>query len=289
MLYKVNLHKIMKEFYKYHGIGNDFIMIDNFDNSFDIKDIKLLCNRHFGIGADGLILVESSDKVDSTGSTSSLQAGSPQADCFMNYYNADGTLAEMCGNGVRCVAKFFLEHIKFTGQEIQELSIDTRNGIKKVIVNKNGSFSVNMGTPVFSHADFPKKSLKLENIEFNFVSMGNPHAVGFIENVLDIDISQIGPKIENDFHFPNKINVELVEKVTDNHFKVKVWERGSGATLSCGTGACAVYAILKKENKNIKEEITLEFPGGSLYLSENDKGEIILCGEAVFVFKGEML
>src|SRR3990167_3665980 len=203
----------MLKFYKYHGAGNDFIMIDNFDGHFDVKDvkkIKLLCDRHKGVGADGVILLEASNKVDST--------GSPQADCFMNYYNADGTLAEMCGNGVRCIAKFFLEHIKFTGQEIKELSIDTRNGIKKVIVNKNGlpaqaeSFSVNMGISVFSHADFPEKSLQLENIEFNFVSMGNPHAVGFIENVLNIDISQIGPKIENDSHFPNKINVELVEK-----------------------------------------------------------------------------
>ena len=273
----------MKEFYKYHGTGNDFIMIDNRNNVFDVKNtekIKLLCDRHFGIGADGLILVESSDKVDSTSSL--------QADCFMNYYNADGTLAEMCGNGVRCVAKFFLEHIKFTKQELKELLIDTRNGVKKVVVNKNGSFSVNMGTSVFSHADFPEKSLKLASIEFNFVSMGNPHAVGFIENILDIDISQIGPKIENDSHFPNKINVELVEKVRNDYFKVKVWERGSGATLACGTGACAVYAILKKENKNIKEEITLEFPGGNLYLSENEKGEIILRGLAVCVFKGQI-
>jgi len=273
----------MKEFYKYHGAGNDFIMIDNRDNHFDIKDtekIKLLCDRHFGIGADGLILLESSKK----------------ADCFMNYYNADGTLAEMCGNGVRCTAKFFLEQTK---SKLRELSIDTRAGIKKVICNKDGlpaqagSFSVNMGAPVFSHIDFPNHSLILENIEFNFVSMGNPHAVGFVKDISLIDISNIGPKIENDSHFPNKINVELVEKMRDDYFKVKVWERGSGATLACGTGACAVYAILKKDprqggaSKNLKE-ITLEFPGGNLYLSENKEGEIILRGEAVCVFRGEI-
>ncbi len=259
----------MKEFYKYQGTGNDFIMIDNRDKSFDVKKVKTLCDRHFGIGADGLILVKSS----------------AQADCFMNYYNADGTVAEMCGNGVRCTAKFFLDHIKSGAKEV---SIDTRAGIKKVVCNEDGSFSVNMGAPVFSHADFPKNSLTLENISLEFVSMGNPHAVGIVKDVSKINISDIGPKIENNSHFPNKINVELVEKVTDSHFKVKVWERGCGVTLACGTGACAVYAILEKENKNLGE-ITLEFPGGNLYLSENNKGEIILRGPAVCVFKGEMI
>ncbi len=269
----------MKEFYKYHGTGNDFVMIDNRDQNFNVKDlknIKLLCDRHFGIGADGLILLELSKKVDS--------AGSPQADCFMNYYNADGTVAEMCGNGIRCMAKFFLEQTK---SNVKKLLIDTRAGIKEIARKKDGSFSVNMGKPIFVHADFPRNSLILENIEFQFVSMGNPHAVGFVKNISDIDMSSIGPKTENDPHFPNKINVELVEKVKDDYYKVKVWERGVGATFSCGTGACAVYAILKKEKKNINE-ITLEFPGGKLYLSENKKNEIILRGEAVCVFKGEI-
>ena len=258
----------MKEFYKYHGTGNDFIMIDNRDKSFDIKKVQSLCDRHFGVGADGLIFVESSDK----------------ADCFMNYYNADGSIAEMCGNGVRCTAKFFLDHIKAGAKEV---SIDTRAGIKRVVCNEDGSFSVNMGAPLFSHADFPKSSLNLENISLNFVSMGNPHAVGMVKSLATINISEIGPKIETNSNFPNKINVELVEKVSDTFFKVKVWERGSGATLACGTGACAVYAILKKEAKNLGE-VTLEFPGGNLFLSENETGEIILCGEAKFVFKGDM-
>ncbi len=275
--------KNKKEFYKYHGTGNDFIMMDNRDKDFDVTDpkkISLLCDRHFGIGADGLILVESSNKVDS--------ASSPQADCFMNYYNADGTIAEMCGNGVRCTAKFFLEHIK---SGAKELSIDTRAGVKKVLCNSDGSFSVNMGTPVFSHNDFPESPLVLESIPFKFVSIGNPHAVGLVKNISEIDISQIGPKIENDSHFPNKINMEIVEKITDNYFKVKVWERGVGATLSCGTGACAVYAILMKASARqdlAGKEITLEFPGGSLYLSENKEGEIILRGPAEYVFKVEM-
>lgn len=272
----------MKEFYKYHGAGNDFVMIDNRDKSFDVKDanyIKSLCDRHKGIGADGLILLESSEKMDSV--------GSPQADCFMNYYNSDGTLAEMCGNGVRCTAKFFLEQTK---SNLKELLVDTRAGVKKVVCNSDGSFSVNMGAPVFSHADFPNDSVVLENTKFDFVSMGNPHAVGFVKNISDIDISSVGPKIEHDSHFPNKINVEFVEKIRDDFFKVKVWERGCGATMACGTGACAVYAIVSNypigKAYGVKE-ITLEFPGGNLYLSENQKGEIILRGEAVCVFRGE--
>jgi len=270
----------MLTFYKYHGAGNDFIMIDNRDGIFnakDIKKIKLLCDRHFGIGADGLILLEPSDKADSTRSL--------QADCFMNYYNADGSLAEMCGNGIRCTAKFFLEQTKLSKREIL---IDTRAGIKKVTANDDGTFCVDMGAPVFPHSDFPENSLVLENILFDFVSMGNPHAVGFVKSLSEIDISQIGPKIENDPHFPNKINVELIEKVTDNHWKVKVWERGSGATLACGTGACAVYAILKNKNLEIKEELALEFPGGILYVWKNEEGHIILRGGVEFVFKGEI-
>jgi diaminopimelate epimerase len=265
----------MFKFYKYQGTGNDFIMIDNREKVFDVKDIekiKLLCNRHFGVGADGLILLENSDK----------------ADCFMNYYNSDSTLAEMCGNGVRCLAKFFLEQ---TNSNKKELLVETRAGIKKIICNNDGSFSVNMGTPVFYHDDFPAKPLILENILFKFVSMGNPHAVGFIKNISATDLSQIGPKIENNSIFKNKINVEFVEKITDNHFKVRVWERGCGETLACGTGACAVYAIIIKNSARqdlVEKEITLEFPGGKLYLSENKEGQIILRGPAVCIFEGEI-
>src|SRR4051812_15681578 len=149
----------MIKFYKYHGTGNDFILIDNRNGNFDGSDrekIKFLCDRHFGIGADGLILLEKSDK----------------ADCFMNYYNADGSVAEMCGNGVRCTAQFFLD---LTKTQVKEIKIDTRDGIKNVSANEDGSFSVNMGAPVFSHSDFPKNSINIENIKLNFVSMGNPH------------------------------------------------------------------------------------------------------------------
>ena len=260
----------MTNFHKYHGAGNDFILINNLKGeiNFDTEYIKFLCNRHLGVGADGLILLESSNK----------------ADCFMNYYNSDGTLAEMCGNGIRCSAQFYIEQ---TDAIITELNIDTRAGIKKITVNNDNTYSVNMGLPAFNGPDFPSGELNIEGLPFECVSMGNPHAV-MIQDTLDsFDILTIGPEVENDYHFPNKINVEFVEKINDDYFKVRVWERGCGATLACGTGACAVYAVLKKKDDNLKE-ITLDFPGGKLYLSENEKGEIILRGPATFVFKGEI-
>jgi len=282
-------------FYKYQGAGNDFIMINNMDKSISLNgvEIKRLCDRHFGIGADGVIFLESSDT----------------ADCFMNYYNSDGTIAQMCGNGARCTAAFFLEQ---TLSSKMELLIDTRAGIKKVKCNVDGSFSVNMGKPVFVHEDFPfhvtTSSTCGGMVNFSFygyelycVSMGNPHAVTIVDDLNEIDIKAMGPKIENDYHFPNKINVEFVEKISDDYYKVAVWERGCGVTLACGTGACAVFVVLNKISsrqgsshnsprpclgrKNNKE-ITLEFPGGKLFLYENNEGHIILRGSATFVFKG---
>ncbi|HEY5587596.1 MAG TPA: diaminopimelate epimerase [Candidatus Paceibacterota bacterium] len=260
----------MINFHKYHGAGNDFIMINNLDGDIHLKSehIKTLCDRHFGIGADGLILLQSSEK----------------ADCFMNYYNSDGSLAEMCGNGARCTAKFFLDQ---TDSHAKELSIDTKAGIKKIICKSDDTYSVNMGAPIFEHTDFPSGLLNIEGLPFECVSMGNPHAVMIKDTLDNFDILSIGPEIENDYHFPNKINVEFVEKIKDDYFKVKVWERGCGPTLACGTGACAAFSILNKK-ENFKKEITLEFPGGKLFLSENHRGEIILRGPATFVFKGEI-
>lgn len=263
----------MLNFYKYEGAGNDFIMINNLDRNIVLEQeqIKSICDRHFGIGADGVILLEFSDK----------------ADCFMNYYNSDGTIAQMCGNGARCTAKFFIEQ---TNSNLKELNIETRAGIKNIKIKKDDTYSVNMGVPIFSSSDFPNKSINIEGFDFNCVSMGNPHAVTLIENLNKIDLKTIGPKVENNKNFPNKINVEFVEKVNNDYYKVKVWERGCGETLACGTGACAVYVILNKLSARtvLVEEITLEFPGGKLFLSENHKGQIILRGPATFVFKGEI-
>jgi len=260
----------MLKFYKYEGAGNDFIMINNLGGIIELEPdyIARICDRHFGVGADGVILLEESDK----------------ADCFMNYYNSDGTPAEMCGNGIRCTAKFFIEQ---TNSSLKELNIDTRAGIKKVIINNDNTFSVDMGKANFISDDFPNSSKEIEGFNFDFVSMGNPHAVTVVDNLDNIDIKTTGPRIENNSLFPRKINTEFVEKINDTFYKVKVWERGCGETLACGTGACAVFSVLNKDKK-INKEIMLEFLGGKLFLSKNEQGHVILRGPAKFVFKGEI-
>lgn len=255
-------------FTKMHGLGNDFVVMDNMNGRISLskEQIVSLCDRHKGIGADGVILVEPSDK----------------ADCFMNYYNSDGTLVEMCGNGIRCTAKFLKDFILKSQANFQ---IDTRSGVKEIVLKDDGNYSVNMGKPVFAHPDFPKKSLELEGLPLNFVSMGNPHAVAFVEDLEKYNISTIGPKIENDKNFPNKINFHIVEEKNKKEFKVVTWERGCGVTLACGTGACAVYATVRK-HKQANAEITLQLPGGNLFMSENEAGDIIMCGPAVSVYSG---
>lgn len=260
----------MIQFQKYEGTGNDFVMINNLEGKTVLskEDVIKFCDRHFGIGADGVILLEKSDK----------------ADCFMNYINSDGSIAEMCGNGSRCTAKFFLEQ---TGKNSNEVSLETRAGIKNIKINEDNTYSVNMGKPSFESPDFPINTLNIEGFDFNCVSMGNPHAVTIVNDIENIDFKAIGKKVEIDSAFQNKINVEFVEKKNDNYYKVKVWERGCGATLACGTGACGVFSVLDRAN-NFSGEITLEFPGGKLFLSKNNEGEIILRGPATFVFKGEI-
>jgi len=300
----------MLKFKKYEGAGNDFIMIDNLDGLIKLEPdhIARICDRHFGIGADGVILLEKSDKADLSRRSdvdakpdSAFPFGQSfdvaKADCFMNYYNSDGTIAEMCGNGARCTAKFFLEITPNQGLGVTEINLETRAGIKNIKINEDNTFSVDMGIPLFQSPDFPpaigKAYGKIEGYDFNFVSMGNPHAVSIVDNLDDLDIKEIGPKVETNPLFPNKINVEFIEKIRDDYYKVKVWERGCGATLACGTGACAVFAILSKfsarqglaENDN---EIILEFPGGKLFLSSNEQGHVILRGPANYVFEGEL-
>ncbi|MDP9249698.1 MAG: diaminopimelate epimerase [bacterium] len=259
----------MPEFYKYHGAGNDFVIINNLAGKISLtKDqVVAVCDRHYGIGADGVILVESSKF----------------SDCYMNYYNSDGSQG-LCGNGTRCTAKFLQDNLF---RDKKSFRIDTISGTKNVVSKNDGTFSVNMGKPAFSNVDFPARSMKLEDLSFNFVSVGNPHAIAFVENLDDYDLPLIGPKVENNPIFPNKINVELVQEKSPSEFQVKVWERGSGVTLACGTGACAVYAVVQKLKK-AEPNLTIELPGGKLFFSQNEAGETLMRGPAVFVFKGEI-
>jgi len=249
-----------------HGLGNDFVVIDNMNGRIELsaEQVIFLCNRFKGIGADGVILVEKSDI----------------ADCFMNYINADGSFAQMCGNGVRCTAKFLKDE---TLKDKNNFSIETRSGIKTINYNEDDTYSVNMGKASFIHSDFPESFMRLYDLDLDFVSMGNPFAIMFVEDLKKYDVSFLGPLVENHKLFPNRMNLEIAQLIEPNVIKVNVWERGCGPTLACGTGACAVFALAKKK-KIIEQGLVVELPGGRLFIIENENGEIIMRGPAVSVF-----
>lgn len=253
-----------------HGCGNDLIMIDNRDGALKLeqKQVRSLCDRHFGVGADGLILMESSDK----------------ADCFMNYYNGDGQTVEMCGNGVRCIADFYRQ---VTGHTGDTLSVDTRDGVKEIQVVGPHEYAVTMGVPLFESTDFPLTDSRLFGFEFSFCSFGNPHAVAYIENLEQINLEAIGPNIEHHPYFPNRINVEFVELVARDHIKLAVWERGCGITLACGTGACAAFTIGRKRGL-LDAECRVMLPGGALTISELEDGRVVMAGPAETVYSASI-
>lgn len=264
------------KFIKMHGAGNDFIMVDNLNGktSLSPEQIKALCDRRFSIGADAVILVEQ---------------GRHGEDCFMNYWNADGTLAETCGNGTRCVAHYMRE---FKGFSKDVLNLDTRAGVAKVDLLENGLFRSNMGVPVLApHPDFPDESCEFGGYKFHFVSMGNPHAVTVVEDeeeALKV-MNTLAPDIEIDRkHFPNRINVSIAWKKGENHFGAKTHERGSGPTLACGSGMSAVFTVLGNgELVDSGKEMQIDAPGGALFFEYNDEGEILLTGPSEIVFFGE--
>jgi diaminopimelate epimerase len=253
-------------FTKMHGLGNDFVVIDNMNGRISLsrEQIVFLCDRHKGIGADGVILVEPSDK----------------GDCFMNYINADGSEAQMCGNGVRCVAKFLRDILKIKNDV---LKIDTRSGLKEIKCNADGTFSVNMGQASLFHPDFPKKPMYIEELSLNFIAAGNPFAVSFVDDLSKYDFLSMGPRVENHKNFSHRMNFELAEERNKNHFKVRVWERGCGETLACGSGATALYALAKRQGK-VDGEVVVEFPGGELFFSSPEGEDIIMRGPAEEVF-----
>ena len=274
------------KFTKMHGAGNDYIYIDCFKENVENPKIlsKKLSDRHFSIGADGIVLICPSDK----------------ADCFMDIYNADGSRAKMCGNAVRCTAKYIFDNIK--NKPI--IKIDTLSGIKLVeIFSKNGVATggrVNMGKPILNGHQIPtrygdsivkNKVLNIENKDYEItcVSMGNPHCVVFHKNIDKLKLKEIGPLFENHEMFPERINTEFVEIIDKTNLKIRVWERGSGETLACGTGACAV-AVASVINgicrKN--EDIKIQAKGGFLSVKWHENDNVYLSGDAVKVFDGEI-
>ncbi len=273
-------------FTKMHGAGNDYIYIDCFTQNVENPRFlsKKLSDRHFGIGADGIVLIKPS----------------VIADCFMDIYNADGSRAQMCGNAVRCTAKYIYDNkIKKS-----TILVETLSGIKTVeLIKKDGIVvggRVNMGKPILNGHQIPtrygtsivkqeKLNIVNKNYEITCISMGNPHCVVFCNDIETLDLNTIGPLFENHEMFPERINTEFVEVLDKNHLKMRVWERGSGETLACGTGACAV-AVASVINgicsKN--EEITIQAKGGFLSAQWHENDNVYLSGNAITVFKGEI-
>lgn len=275
------------KFTKMHGAGNDYIYINCFEET--VKDPEKLAikvsDRHFGIGSDGLILISPSDK----------------ADFKMNIYNADGSEGMMCGNGIRCVSKYVYDN-GMTDKD--EISVETRSGVKLIKMNvENGkvvSARVNMGEPILEAEKIPTKfdgenvvrqKLTIDGKEYEVtcVSMGNPHCIVYVDDVKNIDLEKIGPKFENNEMFPERINTEFVHVVSDTELDMRVWERGSGETLACGTGSCAVTvaSVLCGYCKR-NTEIKINLLGGTLTDIWTDGGDVYMTGPAATVCTGEI-
>lgn len=276
-------------FSKMQATGNDFIVVNNLENEFQYSFkllSKYLCDRHFGVGADGVLILDKGNK----------------AGYKMRIFNYDGTEAEMCGNGIRCFAKYLYEK-KIVKDS--EFVVETLSGIKKVKLEIEGNtvvlVEVDMGEPSFNFNEigvyYENNAIdtyneeKFKGIQINEftvfpISMGNPHCVCFVDNVDEIDIEKTGKLIENYKYFSNKTNVEFVEIKNNSTIKVRVWERGVGETLSCGTGACS-SAIISNLYKSTESEMIVDLRGGNLKVKYTGE-RVLLQGSAEFVYEGEM-
>lgn len=262
------------KFTKMQGLGNDYVYVNAIIEPVADpgKAAEIVSDRHFGIGADGLILICSSDK----------------ADFFMDMYNADGSRGSMCGNGIRCVAKYI--HDRGLSDKT-ELAIETLSGIKHIKLTVDGGVTtlaeVDMGEPVYEAA---RETIQLDgrDFEFNRISMGNPHAVFFVDDTEHFPLEVIGPKVEKDKLFPDRVNAEFCKVLDSRTIQMRVWERGSGETLACGTGACAV-AVAGVLNGLTEAECTVKLLGGDLKIRwDREQNRIYMTGPAEFVFDGEI-
>lgn len=273
--------KMLIEFTKMQGLGNDYIFINCINNEYNelFSKIPRICDRHFGIGADGVILIETSQI----------------ADFKMRIFNSDGSEAQMCGNGIRCLGKLLYDKGYTNATELQ---IETLCGIKKLKLNIENSqvksIQVDMGIPEFNTKNIPMigndNKVKIVAVDKVFdlkcVSMGNPHAIAIITNVDDINISKYGKIIENDINFPEKTNVEFVEIIDKNNIKMRVWERGSQETLACGTGACASSVICNTQGYT-DSEVTVHLLGGTLDIKwDKNNNHVYMKGTAQKAYDG---
>jgi len=281
-------------FTKMQGAGNDFILVETSDMQRDWSPVaRAMCDRHFGVGGDGLILVLPSDK----------------ADFRMRVFDADGSEAEACGNGIRCLAKYVFEREPIS-TETDRISVETVAGIRELKLSKREGKLINvragMGKPKFGAADIPvviesgrdntvdiksilsyPVSVDGTDLLLNFVSMGNPHAVYFSPHpVADFPLSRLGPKVEHLDIFPNRVNFEVARVVSRQQKEVRVWARGVGETLACGSGACAV-GVAAQLRGYTDNKVDINLLGGILQVEWDGTGEVLLSGPAEKVFSGE--
>ena len=263
------------EFIKMHGLGNDFVIIDNVENLDEIKNkeiIKNIGSRNFGVGCDQILIIESNNNENAE----------------VSIFNNDGSEAGACGNGVRCVAFYLMNKIN-----TNKIKIKTISGSLDCWIENKTCF-VNMGKPVFEWTQIPlskkveSQVIKIDKFELFCVSMGNPHGVIFFENENDlnkVNIERIGKKIQSNNIFPESINVEFATILKDKTIRMKVWERGAGRTLACGSGACATLVAANQQNFSLrKNDIILD--GGKLTINWLETNDIIMSGEVNLVFKG---
>lgn len=274
------------KFTKMHGCGNDYIYVNCFQETVEHpEELSIrVSDRHFGIGSDGLILIGPSD----------------QADFCMRMYNADGSQAQMCGNGIRCVAKYVYD---YGLTQKTQITVETLAGIKtlKLLVEDGrvSEVTVDMGVPIMNPELVPVAmsgeaviarpiSVLGKEYEITCVSMGNPHAVTFVPDTNQIEIEAVGPEFEHHACFPERTNTEFVQILDEHTIRMRVWERGSGETLACGTGACAsVYACIL--NRQTADEVTVQLLGGSLKVRyDRESGHLFMTGPAARVFDGEL-
>lgn len=272
------------KFWKMHGLGNDYVVTDNRDGM--IREGRLtalaqkLCKRRFSVGADGLLLAYDS----------------PIADIKMRIFNADGSEAEMCGNGIRCFAEYCYESNLVRKKRMM---VETLAGVKNLWLNLEGgevkTVRVDMGKPILERERIPmlgegspidvELRVEGENFKATCLSVGNPHCVIFVEDLDTFPVETFGPRIENHPLFPNRTNVEFVQVLNEKNLRVRVWERGVGETLACGTGACASFVAAKLLGKTAEKSV-VHLPGGDLSLEYSDK--VLMTGPAEKVYAGEM-
>lgn len=277
------------QFEKMQAAGNDYIYVNLFEEQVEDPEVlsRQISDRHFGIGSDGLVLI----------------GPDTEGDFSMKMYNADGSEGAMCGNAARCVGKYLYERGLTTKKEI---ALNTKSGIKylSLMINPQSNeverVRVNMGEAVFSDSDasYPLVSipgmvnypLQVDGHEYpiTFVSMGNPHVVIFMDGIDELEIEKIGPQIEHNPLFPQRTNVEFVEVTDRSHLKMRVWERGSGETLACGSGACASL-VAGVFTGRCDPKASIQLKGGTLEVEwEKDNNQVFLTGDARFVFRGEI-